>query len=212
MDCLAFQRVLDRQYDVPNNSTTAGGGLCIVDNSVGAWSGSTTFIRNAPPRFRGGIYIARDSHASWTSATTFTNNIADRGGALSMEFSNLSWTGNTVFTDNIAYLDGGVAYVSQRSHLYCQGTTTFRNNTAMTRNGGVLGVYGIVPDAGPAVNISGETTFANNTSFANGGAIVSAASPGGQYYEGVIFQYNSATIGGAVASFGTGTATNLTDS
>lgn len=94
-------------------------------------------------------------------------------------------------------------------HLICHGTTTFRNNTALTQNGGAVAIYGygVFGDASgedPPVNIFGHTTFTNNSAFVNGGAVFSSGNPRGQYYEGVVFRSNSARIGGAVATFGTG--------
>ncbi|CAN0539782.1 unnamed protein product, partial [Scytosiphon promiscuus] len=116
----------------------------------------------------------------------------------------VSWDGNTTFSDNIALADGGAVYATAGSTLHCQGTTAFTNNSAAAGNGGALGIYAFGSTEGSHVSISGETTFTSNVASLNGGAVFSSANQRGQDYEGVVFRSNSAAIGGAVATFGTG--------
>ena len=79
----------------------------------------------------------------------------------------------------------------------------------MIGNGGALGIYGYDSDEDSYVNISGETTFVNNVALLHGGAIFSSSNDVGQHFEGVTFRSNSAAIGGAVATFGTGNVNEL---
>lgn len=118
--------------------------------------------------------------------------------------SDISWTGNTTFANNVAHGDGGAVYATVGSNMHCQGVTTFRNNTSTAGNGGALGVYEFGSADGSYANISGKATFTDNVALLNGGAVFSSANRRGQNYEEVVFRSNSAAIGGAVATFGTG--------
>ena len=194
------------------NSATHGGGLFIYNVSVGNWSGTTTFEGNAIVGDGGGLNVHTFSNAFWSGGTTFTGNVARRAGALWIWHANVAWTGSTLFADNIAYKDAGAVYATITHGILCQGTTTFRNNTAITGNGGALGLYGSLSSGGSVVNISGETTFVNNSAFGSGGAIYSSANPDGQHFEQVEFRSNWARLGGAVATFGTGNGDEVTPS
>ena len=191
------------------NFAKDGAGLFIHNALAGTWSGTTTFEDNAVNSTGGGFTIHTNSKASWTGETTFARNIGYRAGALFVWSSDVFWTGNTTFADNIADTDGGAVYATVGSSIGWQGTTVFRNNTATTGNGGALGVYGYLSDEGAYVNVSGCTTFINNSAFASGGAIFSSANSEGHYFEEVVFQSNSASVGGAVATFGTGNGDEL---
>ena len=184
-----------------SNDALDGGGLFIVDPSVGAWSGTTTFKTNAVGYTGGGLVVHTSSNAFSTDATTFTSNVANRAGAVLVWSSSISWSGSTTFSHNIAYTDGGSVYATIGSNVYCNGLTTFRNNVVTAGN---LGLYTFGSSQGSYANISGKITFANNIASVNGGAVFSSANPQGQDHQGVLFQSNSAGIGGAVATFGTG--------
>lgn len=196
-----------------DNLARDGGGVMFSDYCLVAWSGTTTFAGNTVRSAGGAINLSWESVASWSGLTTFTGNTAYRGGALWVDSASSSWTGTTTFTDNVALLDGGAVYGTINPRIRCQGTTTFRNNTAIAGNGGGLAIFGRgAVDNVPYVNISGEATFTGNRAFQYGGAVFSSSNPDGQYFEGVTFEFNSASIGGAVATFGTGNGNELTAS
>ena len=189
-----------------NNSADDGGGLYMRDNSVGIWSGTTTFAGNTAVVTGGGLDVNSYSKVSWTGVTTFTGNSADRAGALWLWRSAVSWNGNTTFAENMACTDGGAVYATLNHNITCRGTTIFSNNIARRGNGGALGLYGSLSSEGSSVNMAGDTTFTNNSASSSGGAIFSAANPHGQHFEKVEFMFNTARVGGAVATFGTGNA------
>lgn len=195
-----------------DNTARDGGGIFLFDDSLGSWSGNTTFKGNTAIFTGGGLTVHTGSQALWTGETTFTGNIANGGGAIFVWGANVSWAGITVFADNIADLDGGAVYTPIESNIYCRGTTTFRNNTATTGNGGALSIDASSATVGSNVNISNNTLFVDNVAFLIGGAIFSSAVAGGQHFEGVTFRSNSAAIGGAIAIMGNGDANDITAS
>ena len=164
---------------------------------------TTTFESNTAYVTGGGLNVHTSSSAFWTGVTTFTGNTADRAGAVWIWRSFVSWDGITTFADNTADSDGGAVYATLAHNIIGRGTTTFKNNTAATGSGGALGLY---------VDIPGDTTVSDNSVSRNGGAISSAANPRGLHFEDVSFWFNSARVGGAVATFGTGNADECTPS
>ena len=195
-----------------NNSADDGGGLYMREYCVGNWSGTTTFAGNTAVVTGGGLNVHTSSKAFWTGVTAFTGNSADRAGAMWVWRSAVSWNGFTTFADNVAYSDGGALYATLNHDITARGITIFSNNTAVNGNGGALGLYGSLSGDGSDVHIAGDTTFINNSASGSGGAIFSAANPHGQHFEGVEFMFNSARVGGAVATFGTGNADECTPS
>lgn len=123
--------------------------------------------------------------------------------------ADISLGGITTFADNVANLDGGAVHVSASSLTVSRDTTTFSNNSATTGGGGALGIYGFLSDNSAIVNMYGETFFTGNIASANVGAIYSASNPTGQFFQDATFHSNSATWGGAVATFGTGNGNEL---
>lgn len=189
---------------ISDNFAQDGGGVFFNDGSVGSWTGETTFERNTATWSGGGLCVQASSRASWTGTTTFQYNTAGRAGAMFVYGSSVSWSaGNTTFAHNRAHNDAGALYATLDHRIECSGFTTFRNNTAAAGNGGALGLYGSMSSSS-IVDIAGDATFANNTALLNGGGVFSSANPNGQHFENVTFQHNSANVGGAVATFGTG--------
>lgn len=195
-----------------NNSAMDGSGLFMRAGCVGDWSGTTSFESNRASGTGGGLNVHTSSTAYSTGVTTFTGNTANRAGAMWVWQSSVSWNGITTFSDNVAHTDGGAVYATLTHNIVARGTTIFRNNTASTGNGGALGLYGSLSSVGSNVSISGDTTFTNNTAHGSGGGIFSAANPHGQHIEGAAFLFNSARVGGAVATFGTGNDDECTPS
>ena len=184
----------------------------IYGYSVSFSHGTTFFEENRVGGKGAALDVHVCSNASWTGVTTFKGDTANRAGAIFVWKLDVSWTGNTTFVDTVANLGGGAVYATVNTQNNCQGTTIFRNNAAVIGNGGALGIYGYDSDEESYVHISGETTFANDVALMHGGGILSNVNDVGQHVEGVTFRSNSAGIGGAVATFGTGTATNVRQS
>ncbi|CAB1105335.1 unnamed protein product [Ectocarpus sp. CCAP 1310/34] len=195
-----------------HNSAQDGGGIMMYDGVTGSWTGETTFEHNTALWTAGALTVHTSSRASWTGTTAFEHNTADRGGAMFVWASEVLWSaGNTTFAHNLAYDDGGALYATLDHRIECSGgRTTFWNNTAAAGDGGALGLYGSMALSSSVVNISGDVTFTNNSAFGNGGGVFSSANTAGQYFEGVTFQYNSAAVGGAVATYGTGNGDEVT--
>eukprot|EP00752_Nemacystus_decipiens_P008612 g7691.t1 len=190
---------------ISDNSARDGGGMFFYEYVAGSWTGQTTFERNTASWTAGALDVHTYSKVAWNGTTTFEHNTADRGGAMFVWLSEVAWTaGNTTFAHNIAVDDGGALYATLNHVIECNDHTVFWNNTAAEGDGGALGLYGSGASGSSVVNISGDVTFTSNTAFGNGGGVFSSANTAGQHFENVTFQYNSASVGGAVATFGTG--------
>eukprot|EP00752_Nemacystus_decipiens_P017698 g15868.t1 len=171
-----------------------------VDNSAGAW----------------GTLLASASEVIWSGETVFEGNDAASGAAIFLlNDAYVGWTGETTFSSNKATIDGGAVASPesdptnnpQNSTLHIGATTTFLNNTSGANGGGLslLGACALKVD--PGVDVS----YVSNSAAVSGGAVfVSGAGTGPAFY-GAMFVSNSAQVGGAVATFGSGNSKSVSE-
>lgn len=188
----------------------AGGGAIFASNgSLLVWGGGkATFANNSATAFGGALSVTDDSNVSWSSETDFNGNTAFTGGALFLDDgSHIGWTGDTVFSSNEATADGGAvgSFSSdaggsrQQSSLAIKGPVTFINNSCGA-NGGVFAMLGALSvDIGAA-----GATFSRNHAGVAGGAVFVSGTGIGPTFTGVSFLSNSAQVGGAVSTVGSG--------
>lgn len=190
-----------------NSATVDGGAMFVFYGSFASWSGRTTFINNDAQE-GGSVHISDGSVLSWSSTTHFLNNTADHGGALFIgASSDASWTGRTLFNGNLAGSDGGAVFSSMpevadlpKSNIYTNGPTTFSNNTALAYGGAVF-MSGAVSNGFGLVPVA----FIGNSAGSAGGAVFLSGVGIGPSLVGVTFTSNSAQVGGAVYTTGSGT-------
>lgn len=200
---------------VYNNSAKYGAGLAAFSSNI-SWSGKIedTGSQDAASREvgTGGGVSDSDSELAWSASTYFATNTATiSGGAVyAIDGSSISWTGATGFTSNHAGADGGVVGSSalnrddlSGSILVVNGSTSFSNNSCGA-NGGALALLGGLSVSIGAVDVS----FTDNTAGVAGGAVFVSGTGVGPIFAGVIFESNSAQVGGAVSAVGSG---NLKD-
>lgn len=201
-----------------NVADTAGGALCLLDDSVAWWEGDAEFSHNIAD-WRGGALYMINASASWRGATYFwDNSVGSAGGALYMSGADASWAGNALFsnntasgegggalrvmqasaasweaeatfTGNIAQNYGGALYVSGDSSVSWMGETTFSRN--MANQGG--GLYTV--DTSDAL-WAGETTFTHNSASQNGGGLLLREACSAAWNTTVLFLSNTATDDG----------------
>lgn len=115
----------------------------------------------------GGAISMNHGMLSISGTASFTNNLAIKGGSMTLYFSNASLTGkDIVFMDNSAELNGGGIY-SFMSKLKISGTYFVRN--AAQGKGGAICACSF--DNTEEIKIS-STRFANNTAVCGGGLYV----------------------------------------
>lgn len=196
---------------VANNASENGGAVYVTSSSSADWSGEGQTV------FEG-------------------NNAWDGGAVHVSDASSLSWEADTVFRENLASGSGGGLFIGEGAEVCWEGKTDFSNNHADFNGGAVVsGLSGVSGAMGTRVSINGNTSFCNNSCQNYGGALMvsgpvsldiwcegvlfqenSAGSAGGAVcltgvgvgpaFSGVRFDSNSAQIGGAVYSTGSGTA------
>ncbi|CAM9207691.1 unnamed protein product [Laminaria digitata] len=191
-----------------NTAGLFGGALAFESSSRASWSAkSTTFTHNSAS-LRGGALFLQEAEVSWSDETAFTGNEALSGGAIYIRNgSSMDWTGDTKFSFNVASADGGVVgsqaldseYNPQESNLAINGSTTFSNNTCGA-NGGALALLG-----GLSVDIGTVgVVFSNNTAAVAGGAVFVSGTGVGPMFSDALAVSNSAQVGGAVSTVGSG--------
>jgi trimeric autotransporter adhesin len=180
------------------NNTAAG---CSAGNDCGGGLdsefGSTTisgslFSGNVASLGRGGaLTLVGATETDTVSNTTFngTNNAAQEGGALYVDFQNAAGTGsigihNSVFSNNTAGSDGGGIYVNlgsggNQTTATIDQETVISGNSAATRGGGLV-FFGISGSPNTALSLSQVTITGNaaNGSSSDGGGGIFAASGG----------------------------------
>lgn len=194
-----------------NNASENGGALYIMSSSSAAWSGNgqTVFEGNSA-RDGGAAYVSDASSLSWEADTIFRENLASGsgGGLFIGGDAEVSWEGKTDFSHNRADMNGG-AVVSALSgvtgavgtRVSMNGNTSFCNNSC-GNYGGALMVSGPV-----SLNMRSEgVIFKENSAGSAGGAICLTGVGVGPEFRGIQLDSNSAQIGGAVYSTGSGTA------
>lgn len=190
-----------------NHATFSGAAIYASDGSTLSWEVDTTFKDNLAFESGGALCIVDHSNVSWSAKTTYDNNTADFGGAIFMGYdSTVAWNGDTVFTSNTAHSNGGAVGSSVSdaglgpSSMFINGSTTFMDNRCGASGGG-LAVIGALLMAFETTNI----TFSGNVAEVGGGAVFVSGAGIGPVFRGVRFISNSAEIGGAVYTTGTGT-------
>eukprot|EP00903_Cladosiphon_okamuranus_P017744 g16334.t1 len=196
---------------VGNNAGENGGALYVTSSSSAAWSGNgqTVFERNSA-RDGGAAHLSDASSLSWEADTIIRENVAlgSGGGLFIGEGAEVSWDGTTEFSHNRADMNGGavVSVLSgvtgaMEAHVSMDDNTTFYNNSCQNY-GGALMVSGQV-----LLTIWPEgVTFRANSAGSAGGAVCLTGVGVGPEFRGIRFDSNSAQIGGAVYSTGSGTA------
>ncbi|CAM9601541.1 unnamed protein product, partial [Ectocarpus fasciculatus] len=196
------------------NVAAFGSAVRMASSSSASWRGLTKFVGNSAVTW--GTLFLDEVEASWAGETEFSGNTAQSGGVMFIRnASTASWTGVTNFTSNQAFFDGGAIVSPQldseynpiESNLNFNGTTTFFNNTC-GGNGGGMALYG-----GCALVIDTEmgVSFIENTAAVSGGAVFVSSAGTGLVFPTTSFVSNSAQIGGAVATFGSGGSKGVED-
>lgn len=200
----------DKATFTNNSATGFGGALYLTATSGVSWSGDTKFDGNTAGSSGGAVFIYNQSYISWTGDTTFSSNRAlTSGGALFVyDGTSVGWTGTTTFSSNVASADGGVVGTfslhassnPRQSSLVIDGPTTFSNNTCGA-NGGVFALLGgLSVYVGTAVDV----VFSSNHAEVAGGAVFVSGTDVGPIFTSASFLSNSAQVGGAVSTVGTG--------
>ncbi|CAN0443611.1 unnamed protein product [Pylaiella littoralis] len=193
---------------VGNSVSDNGGAIYAADVSSVAWSGHTLFDGNSA-RDGGAVHVGGTSTLSWEGATAFEGNVASGsgGGLLIGEGVEASWTGQTNFSHNHADLNGGAVVSSLDSvteatetYISVNGSNSFVNNSC-GNYGGALMVSGAVSLS----ILSEDISFHGNTAGSAGGAVSLTGVEMGPTFSDIRFVSNSAQIGGAMYSTGSGT-------
>ncbi len=185
-----------------NNTANAGGGIDWRGVN-GTISGSSFTNNNA--NYAGGAIFWENSNGILSYSTFTGNNIHNYGGAV-------CWNGpngiviDSTFKDNIAIYHGGAIFFNA---VNCTlSGSTFINNTVITYGGGAVS-WTNTATKGTLTTC----TFINNTALGNdnrfgGGAIY------WQGFDGILtdsnFAGNTATYGGAIFWYSTGSMANCT--
>lgn len=184
-----------------------GGALNLLKSNV-SWSGEMYFTNNTVVSSGGALNIIT-SNVSGSGKTNFSYNTAkDTGGAIYIGRSNVELGGETVFFHNSALEEGGAIHSDARDvhadgvNLVFDGITMFEDNHSGS-NGGAIALRG-----NSNVSLWGgaeqAVTFTRNSATYAGGALYLSAGPGDLAWTAVIFDENSATVGGAIYSTTTG--------
>eukprot|EP00903_Cladosiphon_okamuranus_P021507 g19772.t1 len=200
----------------PDEFESGFGGAAVVDSgSSVSWHRGLHFRGNSAEKVAGALYVSL-SRISWSGSTQFVANKAGlSAGALFMwNGSHVEWTGDTKFTSNEAGADGGAVgspgfdleYNFLSSTLVINGSTTFVNNTSRA-NGGALALSEGVSVSILAANVS----FIDNSATTAGGAVHVSGSGVGPVFTGIDFLSNSAQVGGAVSTVGSGKLEGFAD-
>lgn len=192
----------------------SGSALYLFDESHASWSGPMTIFVNNSASAWGALYVS-ESEASWSGETLFAGNDASSGGVVFVRRSYVGWTGETTYLSNEATVDGGAVpspefdstYNPKESTLHIGATTTFLHNTSGANGGGValLGACSLEVDTGVEVSYT-----RNSAAVAGGGVFVSGAGAG-PAFSSALFVSNSAQVGGAVSTFGSGSSKSVSD-
>lgn len=178
-------------------------GAVRVSRSEFSCSGTTRFIDNATPGEGGAVLATDDSMANFYGTTNATGNSAASGGAFSLAGDSLlptrlTFEGSTSIVNNTAEQgDGGGMAVAQGCNVSWEDDITFAENVAGDDGGG------LAIDGDSLLSIGGKTLFSRNSAGSKGGAVYANANVDGITYEGAVFEFNSAAIGGAIASYST---------
>ena len=200
---------------VGNKATTFGSAVYLITGSHVSWSGQKTNFVNNSAGIWGTVYMDQ-SEASWSGETLFEGNSADAGGAVFLlDGSYVGWTGETTFSSNQATIDGGAVatvesdpeYNPRDSILHVGATTTFLNNTSGA-NGGGLALFGACT---LEVDLGVEVSYLGNSAEVAGGAVFVSGAGTGPAFSRATFVSNSAQVGGAVSSFGSGNSKSVSE-
>ena len=198
-----------------NWAGNGGGAVAAAWSSEVTCTGACRFSGNSATS--GGALTVSGSTVSWSADTALVGNAAQFGGALFIyNGSSVSWTGDTEFSSNAARSDGGAiatplsgaSYSPLDSALIINGSTFFDDNTSGANGGAVALLGGCSVDIGGGV---AEVVFANNTADVAGGALFLSGTGFGPTFSGVGFVSNSAQVGGAVSTVGSGTIRDPAD-
>ncbi|CAM9650623.1 unnamed protein product [Scytosiphon promiscuus] len=192
-----------------------GGGAYLTESKV-HFGGSTEFVGNEAGQAGGAAHVTAASDMSWSGDMLISNNSCIRGGGggiFILNGSTVSWTGDTEFSGNYAATDGGAVasptvdsvHNPQDSALVMGGRTTFSRNKCYA-NGGGLALLGAC-----SVSNAAHVNFVGNDAAVAGGAMFLSGSAFGPCFTDVSFVMNSAQVGGAVSSSGSGNAKNTDD-
>ena len=187
-----------------NTADHDAGALRIASHSKAEWHGLTHFEDNRAVNNGGAVLETHNTSVYFFGTTVIkTNSAGISGGSIAIYGSSgvpskMVFHNTTTVSNNKAGHDGGAIFVKEGCDISWDGQMTFFENTA-DNDGGAVTVSG-----DSALTSSGSTLFQRNSADSYGGAIYSFANVNGQSYDGVKFDSNSASRGGAVATFSTG--------
>lgn len=189
-----------------NRAGNGGGAMAVAYSSEVSCGGPCRFSGNTARA--GGAMTVGFSTVSWSAGVALVGNTAESGGALFIyNGSNVTWTGVTEFSSNEALFDGGaiatplsgVSFSPLDSTLTVRGATSFANNTSGANGGALALLGGCAADLGSA-----DVVFSGNSADVAGGAVFLSSTGFGPTFSGASFVSNSAQVGGAVSTVGSG--------
>ncbi|CBJ31468.1 conserved unknown protein [Ectocarpus siliculosus] len=186
---------------VDNESKHHGGAIMVCERSGLRVAGNTTFSRNTAEHHGGGIQAMEESYVYLMDDVVFDENVAgSNGGAIhASDRAKLKTTGNSRFVGNRAQF-GGAIHGRQEASASLGGDLILTNNTASYDGGAVYLVNAMVKFKGKNFDF-----WYNNALEGSGGAIY-VGSVSRLRIKDVVFFRNVAMLGGAVATFSSGTA------
>lgn len=189
-----------------NNVAVQHGGAMHVSSSHVSWGGEANFYNSRAGKTGGAIDVKNESVVAWDGGGTFFNNSATYGGAVFLaEGSAMNWTGAADFISNSATLYGGAVGSLPNpdqtpSSIVIDGVTNFINNTC-SGNGGAIALMG---ELYLKLGSTAELGFSQNSAKIAGGAMIISDTTEPPTFIGASFISNSAKLGGAVYSSGSG--------
>ena len=172
-----------------NSALTVIGGALVTENAKAMFV-NTTMVNNS-----GGASCFYRSDVKFSGENTVKGNINIKyaGGAFLIQTSSVSFSGTTLFQNNFAVNAGGAIACFVYTTLIFGGVTKFVNNRAEHEGGAIVLVVH------SKLEMHGSVQFlSNNCTSCPGGAVSVADASKVEIFDSVIFQNNTARIGGAI--------------
>lgn len=194
-------------YSYVSDYASEGGALCVKNHSHVSWDADTTFSENAAD-IGGAVLITSGSTLEWTGQTTFSLNTAamDCGAVGSRaadetlpSSSSSGLNSRSIYSWSDIYSYSSWSPNDDESQLIIGGSTMFVGNRCGA-SGGALALLGMLALTTNTTNLS----FSGNSAGASGGAVFISSTEAGPEFIGTLFVANSAPVGGAVFSSGSG--------
>lgn len=135
-----------------NGNSSEGGAIKALSSNVTVTD--CVFVENHASLNGGAIYVADETILSFEGTNDFSgNSAAVQGGAVGSVSSSIVVGGTATFEDNIAERGGAIS-VRADGQLVLTGTSLFLNNTGTTSGGGIFGIYSNLNASGDGASSS----------------------------------------------------------